>query len=270
MSKHKETITKEDVGTLTVPPPSASTALTAPPSLEPAAMSPAAQAFLDEAKGKRETPTKVPLVNINHRDGGFKMPNGDTQAEISGYPVYYFHTRRFYKKPPQAGAKGAPPDCWSGDLVVPSPSSLERQHETCAGCPMNEFGTGRDGRSKACGTYTWVFLLNPQFGNPPLAVVIAPPSSLRPLVGSRFESGYFAKAAAKAGVYEIVWTTFRLKPEGDPQSVQYCTLLPVMGPSATDLEQVKQIAGMRNKFLEMMNGLRDRMPDVEGGGEEMS
>jgi len=221
----------------------------------------AAAAFLAEAKGERQVEHKLPLIQIQHRTGEFLLPSGELAREVSGYPVYYFQTRRYYKKPPKPGEKGSPPDCWSGDMVLPSPSSLEIQHEDCAGCPLNQFGTGRDGRSKACGTYTSIFLLNPRFGEIPLGVIVAPPSSLRTLLGTRFQPGYFGQAAARHGVYEIVWTKFRLRVQGEGESVTYCTLDPVMGPACEDVERVKRIAGVRNQFLALMDEFRSRIPE---------
>lgn len=232
------------------------------------AMTDAAKAFLQEAKGKREVPNKIPIIQINHRECGFVLPSGEVVATVSGYPVYYFQTRRFYLKPPSPGAKGMPPDCWSADLIVPHHDSLQKQHETCAGCARNDWGTGKDGKSKACGTYTWVFLLNPTFGTPPLGVVVAPPSSIKALLGTRFSGGYFSQAAAKHGVHEIVWSEFRLKVEGDPRGVEYCTLDPVMGEPAKEVEKVRQICAIRNQFLEAMDNLRGTTPTVAVSHEE--
>jgi hypothetical protein len=246
------------------------TAASGPPAVIDAAggMSPAAEAFLKEAKGPREQPARVPIIGIDHKEGNFVLPSGLVVPQVSGYPVYYFHTRRFYKTSPRAGEKGKPPDCWSGDCIAPSADSLDRQSDICATCANNQFGTARDGRSKACGTFTWIFLLNPQYGSPPLAVLVAPSSSLRALVGTRFSQGYFAQCASRHGVYEIVWSTFRLSQQGDPRNVQYSVLEPQMGDACTDVEQVKKIALIRNKFLEVMNSLRGQTATVPPSSDE--
>jgi hypothetical protein len=224
----------------------------------------AAQAFLQEAKGLRETPTKLAIITIEHKKNAFKMPSGDLAESVSGYPIYYFQTRRFYKLPPQAGQKGTPPDCWSSDLLVPHQTSVEQQAETCAECVQNQWGTARDGRSKGCGTYTWVFLLNPAFGSPPLAVLVAPPSSIRALLGTRFQPGYLNQCVAKHGCYEIVWTRFGLEAHGT--GAEYSTLVPEMGEAAK-LETARKLASIRNQFLEAMNEMRLRVPEQEGHEE---
>jgi hypothetical protein len=228
----------------------------------------AAELFLEGMKGDRQVPNAIPLVSIDHKEGKFKAPTGELIEAISGYPVCYFQTRKYYKKPFQAGAKGEPPDCWSADLLKPHSSSLEKQSETCNGCPMAEFGTGRDGRSQACGSFTWIFLVNPAFGNPPLAVVLAPPSSIRVLIGTRFQAGYFAQCQAKANLYEIVWTTFRLKRPA--AGAVNCVIDPQMGPALQmpdDCESIVRLRELRNGFYEAMQSFRLQTPD-EGSVEE--
>lgn len=268
MAKHKqesENITPADVGA-------------APQEIVPAErlplaaqqpMNEAAREFLQLAEGPREVPQKIPLITIDHKTGHFILPSAEVVEEVSGYPVYYFHTRRFYKRAFQSGQRGTPPDCWSSNMVEPHPSALEKQCTMCAACAMNQFGTARDGRGKACSTYTWVFLLNPTFGVPPVAVVVAPPSSLRTLIGTRFQGGYFSQAAARHGVYEIVWTTLKLaKP--DPSAV-HSVIFPEMGEAETDKERVRTLAKIRNQLRPLMDELRMKTPamqEEDGAGGE--
>lgn len=59
------------------------------------------------------------------------------------------------KYDPNSADDNKAPDCFSNDGVTPHPSSLHRQSENCAGCPMNVFGTGTaadgsPGKGKAC------------------------------------------------------------------------------------------------------------------------
>jgi hypothetical protein len=235
------------------------------------ALSPAAALFLKEAVDRRPPPRKIPIVSIDHQGELFILPTGECVQEISGFPVYVFQTRKFYKKPPVPGESGKPPDCWSANLIFPHEDSLEKQSKECFNCPHARFGTGRDGRSQACGVQTWVFLVNSAFGgNPPLAVLIAPPSSIKALFGNRFgDPGYFGRATQKHEAFEIVWTTFALKRAGD----LHCVLEPRMGAAITDLVKVKALVDLRNKFREFMEKMRDEAatvdtPDDDRGGEE--
>lgn len=237
--------------------------VTPPSELAGAPLSAAAQAFMDEVKGERQLPNKVPIVKIDHKAGVFLLPSAEEVPQISGYPVHYFQTRSYYKKPPPPGGSADPPDCWSPDLLAPSPASIHKQSETCWECPQAQFTTGRDGKSQACATYTWVFLLNPAYGTPPLVAVRFPPSSIRALLGGRMSGGYFSQAAARHGVYEIVWTTLRLVRAGEI----HCVVEPHMGPACADVARVKEIVAIRNKFLDLFGALRGLPPQQTGPAE---
>jgi hypothetical protein len=94
-----------------------------------------------------------------------------------------------------------------------------------------------------------------------LAAVVTPPSSIRTLLGTRFSPGYFAKAQAKAGAYELVWTVFRLRQAGE--QVPFAVVEPVMGPVCSDVAQAQRLVQMRNTFMQVMEGFRMRTPDLD-------
>jgi len=233
----------------------------------------AAELFDKRVSGPRESPQKLAFIKINHREAKFILPTGEQVEEVCGFPIYYFRTRRYYKKPPMPGAKGQPPDCCSQDMIVPHDSSIEKQAERCEICPMAQFGTGRDGRSPACGTFTWLFLANTAFKPLPVAALQAPPSSLRVLLGTRFQQGYLGMLEARFKYYEIAWTKFRLKAQGgsDPNGVQYCTLDPqlvrALADSDKDLDVAERLTDLRDQFIAKMNEIRLR-PMVEEEEEE--
>lgn len=255
--RETQTVARADVGTVDaralVPAPPVTFDVTQP--------SEAAAAFLNEVEGPREQPTSIGLVKIDHKEGVFVTPGGELKEIISGYPIFYFQTRRYYEAVWRPGVKGSPPDCWSADLIRPHESSLSKQSPACAGCAHNQFGSARDGRSKACGEYTWIFLLNPEFGNPPINVLIAPPSSIRTLLGTRFTPGYFSMCAARHRVYELVWSHFRLQRENE--DAVHVVLQPTMGEVASDVTNVRKIAGLRNQFLKAMMDYRMQTPDLD-------
>lgn len=63
--------------------------------------------------------------------------------------------------PPDAPIGNEPPSCWSlgGDDARPHKEAAEPQHETCEGCPWNEFQTAKQGRGKACKTKRADFII---------------------------------------------------------------------------------------------------------------
>lgn len=231
--------------------------------------SPAAAAFLKAVEGPRQTIHKLPIITIDHKGGTFLLPSGELVEAISGYPIYFFRTRAWYKAPYKSGESGKPPDCWSPDMVNSSPSSSNRQQEFCIECPKAQWGSARDERGQACATKLWLFLLNGAFGNPPIAVLVVPPSSLKVLLGSKFSGGYLNQCQARAGgVYEIVWSTFRLAPVGAQDSPTHHVLAPEMGKVCDDVSKCERIAKVRNDFIRLMEELRGATPDVAGQTEE--
>jgi len=236
-------------------------------------ISAAAQTFLSEARGVAETERKPPIIRINHKEGKFELPGGELAPEVAGYVLYQFQTRSWYKSAYKAGER-KPPDCFSTDTIRPDASSPDPQGSpegTCAGCPMSAFGTGRDGRSQACATRGWLFLFNSAFGAPPVAALVAPPSSLSAVYGSRFQAGYLERLKNRHGAYQIVWSVFTLEHHGE--GVEYSTLVPHAGPVLTDAEQLRALAQFHNTFrpaLEAMRGKAGEDPTGAGdqGGED--
>jgi hypothetical protein len=60
---------------------------------------------------------------------------------------------KIYYKGTYAEGDMSPPDCWSVNGIAPDPASPLKQSPTCAGCPMNAWGskiTGNGKATKAC------------------------------------------------------------------------------------------------------------------------
>ncbi len=220
-----------------------------------ALISPAARAFLEGAKGAKEAPPRMPVVGIDHKSGTFVLPSGEVAESIGGYLIYFFQTRAWFKDAYQAGQKAVPPDCWSADLEEPHRSSRSPQSQTCASCARNQFGSARNDRGKACATKTWLFIVNKRFGNPPIGVIIAPPSNIKTIFGSPLKAGYLAKAKALAGAYQIVHTTIRLRRENpaDP----HCMLDFIPGAVLQEEEHIMRLLEIHNTFRDAMECMRE-------------
>lgn len=87
----------------------------------------------------------------------------------------------------------AAPVCWAlgqdvpgQDIkkLVPSDDSHERQHDTCEGCPMNEFGSSDRGKGKACKDQVRLALLHSDYlkadliADAPVVFLRVPPTSI--------------------------------------------------------------------------------------------
>lgn len=240
----------------------------APSVLSVAPRSKAAELFLRQAEGECEQPSKVAIIAIDHDSGQFKMPSGELVDEVQGYVVHSFRTRKWYEKPYKPGQRGVAPDCWSADMLAPHPSSANRQSSTCATCKHNKFGTAQGGAGKSCREQTWLFLCNPVFGAgglPPIAVLIAPPSSFHALDGGAMKPGFFAQAIAlSGGAYQLVWAKFSLDRQ---PGAKHSTLAPSLGPVCTDPDEVTALVKIRNCFLDLMQRMSGMTPTVDSEGE---
>lgn len=88
-----------------------------------------------------------------------------------------------------------PPDCWSNDSERPDPSVATPQSDTCAACPYNAFGSGKDQngnatKGKACTDNKILAVFVPPFGVHSFKL---PPASLK-------NFGIYVKQLSAAGI----------------------------------------------------------------------
>lgn len=100
------------------------------------------------------------MLAIYSNDKG-RWKTGDTKKdEIVGIFLHSFTALRSFW-PPDAPMGDTPPSCWSlgGADAEPHPESIEPQHETCEGCPWDQFKTAKQGSGKACKTKRADFII---------------------------------------------------------------------------------------------------------------
>lgn len=105
---------------------------------------------------------------ISLRGNKFRFIQGG--EDIGAHPQPYLdvvifalseHVQRlYYKGAFEAGSK-EPPSCYSLNGKTPEADSPERQAATCAVCPQNVKGSGRQGNTKACAYKKRVVALSP-------------------------------------------------------------------------------------------------------------
>lgn len=104
-------------------------------------------------------------------------------------------SKQWYSTPWNPSEEGKQPDCFSHDAVRPDPLALAPQCETCAACPNNQFGTGKDQannptKGKACSDNKILAVFVPGFG---INMLRVPPDSLKGF-------GVYVKSLSAAGV----------------------------------------------------------------------
>lgn len=107
----------------------------------------------------------------------------------------------------------AKPTCMSEDGKAPSASAQSPQAKSCATCPHNTWGSGKNGRGKACSDSRRLAVAAAGQLNEPMLLRV-PPASLKPLQE-------YGTMLAKRGVsFDAVVTKVRFEPgESSPKLV---------------------------------------------------
>jgi hypothetical protein len=135
---------------------------------------------------------KGKVWSLRHRgeEQQIMRPDGDGPAnsiEVVILKAAPYISKIWYEKGYVEGST-APPDCFSPNGTVPDPSSTKKQHNVCASCPQNAWGsklTEAGKKGKACGDSKRMAvvpmndILNEVYGGPMLLRV--PAASLQDL-----------------------------------------------------------------------------------------
>lgn len=196
-----------------------------PPStlIAPAELSEAEKAFLQETEATDDGPMKLPFVTIDHKTGCFMMPSGDSidGAEgLCGFIIGHFMNRAYYEKAYSPKGDKLPPDCKSSDCITPDADVAEPKSKSCLTCPFNEFKSASVGEGKACKERIWMFLVSPEFGDPPLATLILPPTAIKAFYGGQMKRGFFDQMKAKTKLWQLLWVKITLGKEV-PDQIHY-------------------------------------------------
>jgi hypothetical protein len=143
----------------------------------------------------------------------------------------------------------SPPACFAlsmnDDDLAPHETAPEPQHDTCKGCPQNEWGSADVGRGKACKNGRRLVLINadvedltPEYvAKSPVAMLKLPPSSLK-----HFD-GHLKKITEGIGLpFWSVITTLQFEEDSD-----WPIVIPQFGEELTDRKLVNAIMAKRDE-----------------------
>ena len=95
--------------------------------------------------------------------GEFTLPGGMNLGNEIQVVVLDFLNRNMFYATKFNPDNPSPPDCYSLGVAIadlaPESDSPSAQNDNCKTCPMNAFGTGDNGRGKACQNRIWVSVL---------------------------------------------------------------------------------------------------------------
>lgn len=171
------------------------------------------------------------LLQLRVPTSGGKLWQYDGPAGPVGKPDldcvvlgYVGRQKAYYRAPIGEGAGNQPPDCKSTDGITGFGSNTWEasadSHHDCLSCPMNQFGSSKKGKGKACSDKAFVFLMFPDERLPRLLPV--PATSLK-----GFQQYMLALANQGVRPHEVV-TKLRLKEAKSDAGVKYSTIEPVI------------------------------------------
>jgi len=192
-----------------------------------------------------DTLSAFDLERITVPSGGLTswvLEDGEEPKALEGV-IIAMQKARSYWHDDTGTSEGTPPDCVSHDLIHGhgEPGGL------CKDCPLNVFGSGVNGHSKACKETEHIYLLRE--GILPVVLQI-PPSSLQAF--KKYKSRLIGKGLSINGVV----TEFTLK-----QSVSR--------KSGHKYSEVcfRHVGVLADEHFEMVKGYKESLKQVIAGGE---
>lgn len=112
---------------------------------------------------------RPPRIKISREAQAFMLPDGSTEKSLTGTIMFHHKARGYWEVEGQQL-----PTCSSMD----GKTGVDENGEgaTCSICPFNAWGSGKDGRGKACKEMRWIYVL--QEGEIIPSRISLPPTSL--------------------------------------------------------------------------------------------
>jgi len=107
-----------------------------------------------EARLKAQAATREQMASgsalISFKGGRLSIDGTDVPSgEVEVIPLAIMFERTFYSKAYNPDVSQVP-DCYTYDNIGPHPEAQAPQNPTCKGCPRDAWGSGKEGRGKAC------------------------------------------------------------------------------------------------------------------------
>lgn len=170
----------------------------------------------------------------------FELPDEDTTKEFDGVILYHHPVNVYYEDAYSGGNN--PPDCGSLD----GRNGYERETNTtknCASCPLNKFGSGKDG-GKACKQKRRLYVLRE--GDTLPTILTIPTGSLKEF------SKYVMTLLNKNLKTATVVTKFSLKKAQNKNGITYSQVVfnLVRALSANEIEATNQMKGLVKEYTQ--------------------
>lgn len=169
---------------------------------------------------------RLPQIGIVHQGQIFKFPDDSKRAEFTGIILQKQFCNAYWKDSFDKSGGGTPPDCSSLDAITPDYNSPEVQSDKCAKCAQNKFGSGDKGSGKACKNMCRVHILLKDSPTPNRLTLS--PANLSPI------ADYISKVSLAGFPFQLVETTFSLKPTTNKGGIEYSEVVLKKGRLISD------------------------------------
>jgi hypothetical protein len=190
-------------------------------------------------------------IEVAHQVQLFKMPDGSSNGDIEIIIAGSVKTRGMWGQEDAAG--NSPRHCSSlggkvGQPTEDGPAELrDKPVAVCAGCRFNEFGSGKEGRGKACKEMRKLLTFHPSYKQG--LILTVPPSSIRAY------DGYYQSCVSSGVPIAGYWTKVVLE-EQSRGSVQWSTLN-FSRSNPIDAELFGAMKEIRDKFSDGLKKVED-------------
>lgn len=176
---------------------------------------------------------RPPRVKISRETPAFLMPDGNTQKEIDGVIVFHHKARGYWEEEGQQV-----PSCSSMDGKTGIDEDGEMKQ--CSNCPHNAWGSGKEGRGKACKEMRWIYVL--QAGETIPSRISIPPTSI-----GQFDAFITALAQRRtAPIQKIV--SLKLEP-AEKQGYKFSALAQPQVVGDTPMQAIPGLIRMRETVV---------------------
>lgn len=188
---------------------------------------------------------------IRMNSGRYVLPNGQEGEEFDAVVIDFVSSNMFYEGSYDRN-NPAPPVCFAvgpePSLLMPVDASPEKQSDTCAACPNNQFGS--HGRGKACKN-TRLLAVVPVTASgieedAPLWIMSVPPTSIKAF------DAYVSRLAVKQRTTPIgLVTRFSMDPSVDYAAPRFEAVRPL------DDEELGTVFPMREEAMPRLSAVPD-------------
>ncbi len=195
----------------------------------------------------------LPQLKILRETPMFETPEGETVKLVLGHIIHWHHANQYYEREYGDGEQG-PPTCASSNGL--NPDGGEEPHtEPCRDCVLNEYGSAKEGRGKACQNTIRLYVLLDGHVIP--CVIKASPASLSKkdsLLPWLTNAPNVAAAAGAGTKYQPIKVQFSLHKKdfdsGFSASVLDVKTIGVLDPGdEADLAELRILAQLWQDFM---------------------